>query len=41
MNADRKILSENKKKPSTQGNSPIILTFNKILPNIKNVIGKH
>ena len=35
MNVDRKILLENKEKPS------IVLSFNKILPNIKNVIDKH
>ena len=35
MNVDRKILLENKEKRS------IVLSFNKILPNIKNVIDKH
>ena len=39
--ADRKILLENKEKPSTQGNVPLLLTFNKTLPNIKNVVNKH
>ena len=28
-------------KPSTQGNLPLVVTFNKTLPNIKNVIDKH
>ena len=41
MSVDRKILLENKEKPSTQGNLPLVLTFNKTLPNIKNVIDKH
>ena len=39
--ADRKILLENKEKPFTQGNVPLLLTFNKTLPNIKNVVNKH
>ena len=39
--ADRKILLENKEKSSTQGNVPLLLTFNKTLPNIKNVVNKH
>ena len=38
---DRKILLENKEKPSTQANVPLLLTFNKTLPNIKNVVNKH
>ena len=29
MNVDRKILLENKEKSSTQGNLPLVLTFNK------------
>ena len=37
MSVDRKILLENKEKPSTQENLPLVLTFNKTLPNIKNV----
>ena len=41
MNVDQKILLENKEKPSTQGNLPLVLTYNKTLPNIKNVIDKH
>ena len=41
MNVDRKILLENKKKPSTQGNLPLVLTYNKTLSNIKTVIDKH
>ena len=41
MNVDRKLLLENKEKPSTQENLPLVLTFNKTLPNIKNVIDKH
>ena len=41
MRVDRKILLENKEKPSTQENLPLVLTFNKTLPNIKNVIDKH
>ena len=41
MNVDRKILLENKEKPSTQGNLPLVLTYNKTLPNIKSVIDKH
>ena len=36
-----KILLENKEKPSTQGNLPLVLTCNKTLPNIKNIIDKH
>ena len=38
---DRKILLENKEKPSTQGNLPLALTFNKTLFNIKIVVDKH
>ena len=41
MSVRRIILLENKEKPSTQGNLPLVLTFNKTLPNIKNVIDKH
>ena len=41
MNIDRKILLENKEKPSTPGNLPLVLTFNKTLPCTKNVIDKH
>ena len=41
MSVDRKVLLENKEKPSTQGNLPLVRTFNKTLPNIKNVIDKH
>ena len=41
MIVDRKILSENKEKPSTQGNLPLAITFNKILPDVKNIIDKH
>ena len=41
MIVDRKILLENKEKPSTQGNLPLVLTFNKTLSNIKNIIYKH
>ena len=41
MIADRKILLPNKDKPSTQRNLPLVLTFNKTLPNIKNVIDKY
>ena len=41
MNVDRKLLLETKEKPSTQGNLPLVLTYNKTLPNIKNVIDKH
>ena len=41
MNVNRKILLENKEKPSTQGNLPLVLTYKKTLPNIKNVIDKH
>ena len=41
MSVDRKILLENKEKPSTQGNLPLVLTFNKVLPKIKNIIDKH
>ena len=37
-NVDRKILLENREKPSTQGNLPLILTYNKTLLNIENVI---
>ena len=33
MSVDRKILLENKEKPSTQGNLPLVLTFNKLLLN--------
>ena len=31
---------ENKEMPSTQGNLPLVLTFSKTLPNIKEVIDK-
>ena len=41
MIADRKILLQNKDKPSTQRNLPLVLTFNKTLSNIKNIIDKH
>ena len=41
MSVVRKILLENKEKPSTQGNLPLVLNFNKTLPNIKNVIYQH
>ena len=40
MSMDRKILLENKEKPSTQGNLPLVLIFNKTF-NIKNVIDRH
>ena len=38
---DRKILLENKEKPYTQENLPLVLTFNKTLPDIKIVVDKH
>ena len=41
MSVDRKILLENKEKPSTQGNLPLVLTSGKTLPNIKNDMDKH
>ena len=41
MSVDQKILLENKEKPSTQGKLALVHTFNKTLPNIKNVIDKH
>ena len=41
LSVDRKILLENKEKSSTQGNLPLVLTFYKTLPDIKNVIDKH
>ena len=41
MNVDRRIPLKHKKKPSTQGNLPFVLTYNKTLPNIKNVIDKY
>ena len=41
MSVDRKILLENKEKPSTQGNLPLVLTSDKTLPNIKNDMDKH
>ena len=41
MSIDRKILLENKEKPSTQGNLLLVLIFNKTIPNIKNVIDQH
>ena len=41
MSVDRKILLENKEKPSTQGNLPLILTFYKTLPNTKNIVDQH
>ena len=41
MSVDRKILLENKEKPSTQGNLPLVLTYDKTLPNIKNDMDKH
>ena len=37
----RKILLENKEKPSTQGNVLLVLTFNKLLTNIKIARDKH
>ena len=40
MSVDQKILLDNKKKPFTQGNLLLVLTFNKTLPNIKSVIDK-
>ena len=40
MNLDPKILLENKEKPSTQGNLPLVLTCNKIVPKIKSAIDK-
>ena len=42
MSVDRKIiLLENKEKPSSQGNLPLVLTLDKTLANIKNDIDKH
>ena len=41
MSVDWKIMLENKEKPSAQWNLPLVLTFNKTLPNIKNVIDQH
>ena len=41
MSVDRKILLKNKEKLSIQENLPLVLIFNKTLPNIKNVIDKH
>ena len=42
MSVDRKIiLLENKEKPSSQGNLPLVLTLDKTLSNIKNDIDKH
>ena len=41
MTVDRKILLEIKEKPSTHENLPLVLTFNKPLLNIKNVIDEH
>ena len=41
MNVDRKVLLENKEKSSTQGNLPLVLTYNKVLPNIKKALDKH
>ena len=41
MSVDQSILPENKEKPSTQGNLPLVFTFNKTLPNIKTVKDKH
>ena len=41
MSVDQKILLENKEKPSTHGKLALVHTFNKTLPNIKNVIDKH
>ena len=38
MNLDRKILLENKDKPSIQWNLQLGLTYNETLPNIKNVM---
>ena len=40
ISMDRKILLENKEKPSTQGNLPLVLILNKTF-NIKNVIDRH
>ena len=41
MNVDRKVPLEIKENPSTQGHLPLVLTYNKTLPNSKNVIDKH
>ena len=41
ISVDWKILLKNKEKPSTQGNLQLVLTFNKTLLKIKNVIDKH
>ena len=41
MNVAPKILLENKEKLSKQGNLLLVLTYNKALPSIKNVIDKH
>ena len=41
MSVDQSMLPENKEKPSTQGNLPLVFTFNKTLPNIKTVKDKH
>ena len=41
MRVDRKVLSQTNQKPSTQENLPLVVTFNKMLPNIKNVFDKH
>ena len=40
MSVDQKILLENKDKPTSHGNLPLVLIFNKTLPNIKNVLDK-
>ena len=41
MRADLKALLQTKEKPVTHEILPIVVTFNKTLPNIKNVIDKH
>ena len=41
ISVDPKTLLENKEKPSTQGNLPLVFTFNKTLSSIKNLKDKH
>ena len=41
MSVNKKILLENKEKPSTQGTVPLVLTFKKRSPHIKNRIYQH
>ena len=41
MGVDWKAPLQSKEKPATQENLSLVVTFNEILPNVKNVIDKH